>query len=616
MVKVLKNKYFWIPVVTLILFAFFWLTLTQLVLQPKEHNGKIAVLVDSGWNYNNGWPETDYLAIQRETISALEYLGYRFDLVNEKTATGDLSRYALLISVAGVHGEEIIKYTKESKRTVLILYDLGPKLFKNLGVSRGEFVLEAKDGLGSIKESILTQGTTSKYGALPLWGAYEHKFGPKSKVLLKTTDGLPVLIEQKGFSGRYIFLLTRALTWNAYSYRFLDNVIQEATDLSRVGSIPYAMDVPVIVRLDDYCTWDSYWQDYINLSKKLTVTAIMNEVNQESISKVLQNGVEIVPHGYVHEDLSKMTYLEQKRALAQALEKYRNFTGSEPEGYVAPYNRINGKTTQVCTESKLGWITTYHGMAKIPRHYYTDHPNKVWVLGARPEYITDIEALQEALEEGGVEKKPLMFVEQISARKQEGRIDHSLAALKYIIGFINTRDGFYLSGLGEYFKFIKEQRLVYQEGEQLIVEGDVGSGLTFTYPECGSNRMMKVGNKVLMFYRQGATVLPALKKGIYPLNVVQDMPILQKPGPGVIVKSAVYDTVENTGELLLEAFVEKKIEIRIENIPPGQYLAEITDTAGNKAIQSLTISDKRSVTIAVNLSPDVPVTIHLKNQLP
>ena len=97
-------------------------------------------------------------------------------------------------------------------------------------------------------------------------GAYDHQFKQDAKILLTNSRGLPVLVEQRVF-WTICFLITRALTWNAYSYRLMDNVIRAATDLSRIGGVPYAMDVPVLFQLDDFSAWSLYWQDYVDVTK-------------------------------------------------------------------------------------------------------------------------------------------------------------------------------------------------------------------------------------------------------------------------------------------------------------------------------------------------------------
>jgi len=84
----------------------------------------------------HGWPETDYLSVLRETVSALDYLGYRYDLVNETIAQEDLNSYAMVISVAGTDGKKILRYCTDTDRTVFVLYDVSPELSAGLDITQ------------------------------------------------------------------------------------------------------------------------------------------------------------------------------------------------------------------------------------------------------------------------------------------------------------------------------------------------------------------------------------------------------------------------------------------------------------------------------------------------
>jgi hypothetical protein len=173
----------------------------------KNCNGRVAVLVDSSWDYSHGWSETDYVGIVRELTSALEYLGYGYDLVDEKTPQQELERYAILMAVTGSQGERILSYGKGTGRPVVVFYSLGAELAAALDILPGDLVLDKEEErpLELKKESPLTAGLMSHHSAIPWWGAYEHRFGKEAEVLLSTPNGLPVLVEQRGTAGHYIF---------------------------------------------------------------------------------------------------------------------------------------------------------------------------------------------------------------------------------------------------------------------------------------------------------------------------------------------------------------------------------------------------------------------------
>jgi len=573
-------------------------------------NGKVAVIIDSKWNYDNGWPQTDYLKILRETTAALDFWGYSYDIADEKISQEDLNHYAMLISVASASGRKVAQFAKSTGRTVLVLYELKPELAGILNIKIGKYVKETEGAPRITEENNLTRGIVSEYGFLPFWGAYDNDFGPGARVLMESPRGLPIIVEKSGNQGRFVFLLTRALTWNAYSYIFLDNVLQNATDLPRVGGIPYAMDVPIMIRLDDYCNWTPEWEAYTLVTKKLTASAIMKTTNAEELSKLTQRGVEIFPHGYDHEDHSLLSYERQKEVIARAIQKFEEYTGVKPIGYISPYNRINDETTKVCSELGLKWVITYPGMAKIPRYHYTASPNKVWVLGNRPEQFEDKAEIKKALLEGIAERKPLLFVERPYARSKEGRIDVSLATLRDIISFASSTDGLYLTQVGKFFKKLDEQSSVSCIGDTLSVREDIGEGLTFVHPKCNSGKMIQLGDEILMFYRKDAAVLPALEKGTYAIKFVEKMPMLQSPGPGVVVKSAVYDVNRKIYEIILEPFVDKEIVIDIDNMPAGKYLAKLESETWETTV-NLEVNSDKELKFPLTLTQDTPMQLRI-----
>jgi hypothetical protein len=252
-------------------------------------------------------------------------------------------------------------------------------------------------------------------------------------------------------------------------------------------------------------------------------------------------------------------------------------------------------------------------MARVPRHHYKASPNKVWVLGNRPEHFEDKEAVNKALEEGVVERKPLLFVEHPSARSKEGNLNASLSTLHAIIAFASSTDGVYLTQVGELFKKLDEQLSVSCIGDTLFVEENVGAGLTFIYSKLGHDKMIQLEDRVLMFYRKDAAVLPALEKGTYAVKLVENMPVLRGPGPGLVVKSAVYDIHSKTSEITLEAFVNKEITLEIDNMPAGKYLAKLQSEAGEVTV-NISVADKGQLRLPLNLPQDTPIQISILPQ--
>ncbi len=172
-----------------------------------------------------------------------------------------------------------------------------------------------------------------------------------------------------------------------------------------------------------------------------------------------------------------------------------------------------------------------------------------------------------------------------------------------------------MTQLGEYFGYLLEQRKVSYDGNRLIVEDEVKPGLTFTFPGCGRDKMAKIGDDVLMFYRKESTVLPSLKKGEYPFTSVQNMPILSEIGPGVVVKSAIYNPIQKSAQILLESFADKDVKLSIDNMPQGTYSTEVMHQDGKKTVKNFKVSVDGVIDISLQLLQDTEtsITITAKN---
>lgn len=583
---------------------------------PIAGGGKIAVLRESGWKYSGGWPQTGYLAVLRETRSALDYLGYEYDLVDEKTPEEELNAYDFLISIAGTCSEKIVGYTRATGKTALVLYELSPGLCAELGIIRGMYIPPGTDKIRFATENDITRGAHHDVNSIAFWGAYSHLYPSAFTILLESTAGHPVLLEQTNEKESYIFLLTRAETWNANNYKLLDNIIRGKAKITRVGGTPYAMDVPVIIRLEDFGGGLSYWQAYTNISKKFTVAAVMQDTAAAEMAEIARNGTEIWPHGYRHEDLSEMQAGQQKEVVEMMARRYQLLKGHAPAGLITPFNHLDFDTVKTCAETGMGWVTTYSGLAQMPRHYYQEQPNEVWILGTRPENsLADTASVEKALGDGLTELKPLMFVEHPNKYIREGRAEEFHAVLIKVIAMVAEREGFYLTGLDDYFQSLTALKSVRIQNSELLVENTVRSGLTLDCPILEEGGMIKVGADVLMYYRQGKTVLPSLGPGSYPLSVVREMPRLCGIGPGIIVRSAVYHPEQRTAAIELEAFVDKETLLTLENLPAGKYRLEVITPDNGVTGHELAVFKDGTLKFPLLLRGDQKIVIFIKNTL-
>lgn len=528
-------------------------------------NGRIAILIDSKWEWSNGFPQTDYLGILREITSALDYLGYKYDILNETVVDKELYPYELLITIVGNDYMKIVNFSEKTGRVVLILYAPSEKLLSKLnnkGKGWTDTINMNLSGNACIK-SRLTDRAFDDYGIFSIFKAYNIDYGSKANVLCKTEDGIPLLIEQFYNNGHYIFLPTRDTTWKQYNYNLIDNIIRENTRLLRVGSIPYAQDIAVIVRLDDFTgDYEETWSKYLNVTRDISIAAVMNKTSFATLSHI--NG-DILPHGFNHEDLSILSYSDENLILSDTKEKYFEITGNYPRGYVSPYNRISENTTTIGNNLGFNFFTTYFGMANMPRHYYKKISNDIWILGDRSVDFSNETIVKSVLGEYSSRGGVVMLVDHPYEKYNTGSIDNSLRTLTSVTEFVNNHDGYYLTTLDDFFQKLVDTKYVTIRNSKLTVEKDINNGLTLYCKKC--IRGIKVDNIVMMYYRNNLTILPSMKKGEYQIEYIDKYPVLRIQGG--FVKNAIFDTITNKMTIVAHSSTDITTRLDFDKLEPS-----------------------------------------------
>jgi len=216
------------------------------------------------------------------------------------------------------------------------------------------------------------------------------------------------------------------------------------------------------------------------------------------------------------------------------------------------------------------YFTTHTGIAKIPKYYYKKTPNRAWVLGTRSEDFSNLTLIKSILEKyyrGGV----IMFVDHPYMREKKGQINDSLRTLQFLVTFVDANEGYYLTTLDDLFKKLGESRYIWVNGKKLIVERDVDCGLTLHYNDVRGQ--IRLGDYVMMYYRDNKTVLPSLRKGEYPIEPCDGYPVLEIENKYVVVKNAVFDMKSKRIILILHSPVNVTTTLVINNLEPhSQYI--------------------------------------------
>lgn len=524
-------------------------------------NGRIGVLIESKWNLSDGFPQTDYLGMLRETISALDFLGYKYDILDETVTGEELYSYESLITIVGNDYTKITNFSEKTGKVVTILYAPSEKLLSRLNDKGKGWTDKIDINITSnvCINSKLTDRVFDNYGIFSIFKIYNIQFDPKARILCKTEDGTPLLVEQFYNRGHYIFIPIRDITWKQYNYNLIDNIIKNNTPLLRIGSVPYAQDVAVIVRLDDFSGHHNSWSRYLNITKDLSIASIMNKTSSIELSYV--DG-DILPHGYDHEDLSTLDYSEESTILSMSKDRFFEFTGKSPKGYVSPYNRISENTTTIGNNLGLNFFTTYIGMAQVPRHYYLKDKNNVWILGSRNENFSNESAIMDVLSEYNSRGGVVMFLDHPYTKYNTGSIDSSLRTLTSVTQFINNHEGYYLTTLNDFFQTLTDAKYVKIKDSKLVVDKDVDSGITFYYKKCTDQ--IKIDNFVMIYCRNGSTILPYMKKGEYNIELTKGYPTIGTRGG--FIKSAIFNTITKEMIVILHSSTNMTIKLYIEQL--------------------------------------------------
>lgn len=74
------------------------------------------------------------------------------------------------------------------------------------------------------------------------------------------------------------------------------------------------------------------------------------ETFPESVAAVVAAGHELACHGWLHEDLSKLTSDEERAVLKRAVDALTGITGEQPRGFRAPYWALSPRTLELVQE--------------------------------------------------------------------------------------------------------------------------------------------------------------------------------------------------------------------------------------------------------------------------
>ncbi|MDQ1253078.1 MAG: Polysaccharide deacetylase family protein [Euryarchaeota archaeon] len=522
----MRKKYYLLIGFTLCLMIGY--VLTQSILSngnvKQVGNGKIAVLQSSAWKWSDKYDHSDYLSQERTFISALDFYGYKYDILNyEDISDAQLAPYEAVIAEAPITSTAsnlVIDYTRNNQKYAFVAYAAGRELYLAYGL---DYVGDAPSN-DLVNTSSFSGSITEGLDGLDTWYYAAYSPGPYSNVNIRNLKGNPAVVTSTVNGGTCVFFLNRISSTSHNNYRLIKNFCNIATNNMPVvtGSTPYAKDLVILLRYDDLITNPVSFQNLYNISHDCTIAAVINATSLDVIQKFPLADVE--PHSYDHIDLTTLNYSGDLYEMTAAYNSYYSLMKKHPNGLIAPYNNINENVTNIAMLNDYKWLTWNGAVMDDPCHYYssdTNDKNSVWILGDEggitlSQFIDDPATIAHYKET----RSSLMLLDHPEYEYQSYMMTSTENGLLNLIKNSSSVEGLYFSNISDYVSHLNDARKVNVLNNTIVVSDNVGNGLTFNGL---SSNLVFNGNSTI-FERNNKVLLPELTRGTYNFTTSNSYP--------------------------------------------------------------------------------------------
>lgn len=526
---------------------------TNYIEQTKDitlaDNGKIVVLQRESWNWEDGYPSTNYLKQINDIISALDFYGYPYDIITYENATNEILRnYSAMIAVNPVeYSSTVQNFVEDNNKWALIYYNCDDILKSRYNL-RNSFIVP---NVSSVNKSSFSGNITEGMDDLAIWYYIKYDTGANAEVCVRNNLGDPILTKATNGKGTIVFFLNRIASTNYNNYRMIHNFINEATGNMPLitGSTPYAMNLVVLMRYDDYFTSVKSSIKLYDLSHACTIGSPLNGTTKEALS--LAQDADFEPHCYDHVDLSELSCDATYSEISKGSAKYYGFFGKYPNGLICPYNNLSSNVVYALNNLNTNgqtyrWVTSAGSKMDGPVHYYGEYlGNDIWILADEGISFQEVNVTKEYLENLKQKRCSIMYLEHPDECEADGTLSSSIQKLSDLINNTTKVEGIYFSNVSAYVKMLDESKKVYVSGNQLIVLFNIDSGLTFSKKNLNS-RIVIDDSKATILMRRDATMIPALTAGNHSFRYSMKYPYISEFSNGSLISDGYYDIQNST----------------------------------------------------------------------
>ena len=498
---------------------------------------RAAILVDS-----SQLTDSNTLTNYNRVRATFDYFGYKYDVLPYSTDSNTLALYQTIVALSPTKAELIKNYTTSTGKWALILGRPAPTL-------ESAYHLTYKSTVNAAYESTRNIATTNPMMAgktIVYYSTYDdYVLGSGVASGATNDDGHKLILTYSGTNGSAVILNS------GFDQKLVRNFISIAdpTAVFVTGAYPYARDLGIIIRYDDFGNDPaSGFVDWYNVSNDCTIAAVTHNTKPSDVA--MAPYADLISHSYDHVDLSALSDSDVQYQAQMSMSKGTALFGKPPIGFVAPYNSYTYNTTKILYETGYRYMldgeTDASNVNARDLQYYSSKTNpnsQLWVMCYNQEDKATAYVPQWWIDDDKEGRGYFQVMLHIT-----GDTSTDKAVRQRIIGAVyNTtvHDSWFIETADDFFTHLEDAKKVTVSGNTLQVNGSTVAGLVLWQPS-GTSNVVLDNNIVTIVSRNHMAMLPALSNGIHTFNYSNSYPKISAYTNGSLINNGYYNIQNNT----------------------------------------------------------------------
>lgn len=600
-----KNR---IQFTTLLIILVFSSVGVSVSLASADQNGKAVILIDQS-QYATNNPSF------RTIEGTLDYFGYKYDILPYSgTISSQLNNYNMAFAISpdtSTRTNLILNYSQQTGRYVMVTdhpIDSYAAAYNLTFVSNVTVTRTYSDNVNSgnpIMNKIPGGVHYDKYT--------KYNLGTDVAYGLTTTSGDKLYLTSKK-----VVFINEPLdpTVHEFDPQLIRNFLSIADpNLTLIeGSCPYAQDLAILIRLDDfggdfaqstdYPTYIGAYLPWYNITHNCTIACIMSTATAQNISLI--SGADLEPHSYSHSMLTTMSQADELNNIMLSVSVFNSIFGVNPIGFIPPGDFFDGNTTKVLHDNGFRYCSVsaqqIGGIGMSYGYYFNpgDEGNDMWILGCTQQDPSDIYMPTWYFEYAG-DRQFFLILDHPDNEYTARNNDVQLSKLRTLITRTTQTPGWYISTIKDYIGQLDNAKKAYVSGNSIIVSSPTSPGLTF-YKQGLSSPIVIDGTTSTILLRTDKTELPALRTGIHTFTYSSVYPVITSFTNGQIITDSYYDIPSDSVHFSIRDTnqIYNKTSVSFAKLHSGSY----TLKKGTADISQVTVNNTSTATFSNLIAGD------------